>query len=264
MAKTISHHFVVVTACILLLGSSSCISSRNALYFAGQGDAVIPATELLKDYPIQANDLLSISVSSLNPEATTIFNTPNLASLSYSTASGANSYSSGYLVSSDGYIQFPILGNVKAAGLTKAELKTTITSELMKRKLLVDPIVSIRHLNFKVTVLGEVARPTVITVPSEKITLMEALGLAGDLTVYAKRDNVLIIREEGGQRVTKRINLSTPEIFSSPYYYLKSNDVVYVEPSSAKVSSASNARTWLPVVFSALSFVTIIVTRWHF
>ena len=148
-----------------------------------------------------------------------------------------------------------------AAGLTKQRLKEEITQMLVNSKLLIDPIVTVRYLNYRVTVLGEVARPTVVAVPNEKISILEAIGLAGDLTIYAKRDNVLLIREEKGSKVIKRINLNTSEIFTSPYYYLKSNDVIYVEPNNAKVASASRSQQLLPIVLSALSFVAIILTR---
>jgi polysaccharide export outer membrane protein len=164
-------------------------------------------------------------------------------------------------VSQDGFIDFPGLGKVMAAGISKQRLKEEITQMLVNSKLLIDPIVTVRYLNYRVTVLGEVARPTVVTVPNEKISILEAIGLAGDLTIYAKRDNVLLIREEKGSKVIKRINLNTSEIFTSPYYYLKSNDVVYVEPNNTKVASASRSQQLLPIVLSALSFVAIILTR---
>jgi polysaccharide export outer membrane protein len=208
---------------------------------------------------IQKNDLLSITVSSPNPAATQIFNTPIITStqtLGYTTTQAT-----GFLVNQDGSIEFPILGNVKASGLTKKQLKEYITKTLTQRQLLTDPVVTIRYLNYKVTVLGEVAHPTVINVPDEKISLLEALGLAGDMTIYAKRDNVMVIREDEGKRVVKRLNLNSKDLFTSPYYYLKSNDIIYVEPNKAKISAASNTRTWLPVVLSGLSLTAIIVDR---
>jgi len=113
--------------------------------------------------------------------------------------------------------------------------------------------VNIRYLNYKVTVIGEVGHPTVINVPNEKISLLEALGLAGDLTIYSKRDNVLIIREIEGAKSFQRINLNTNELFTSPYYYLKSNDVVYVETNKNKVASTSRGVIWIPVIFSAFA-----------
>ncbi|MBS1932850.1 MAG: SLBB domain-containing protein, partial [Bacteroidetes bacterium] len=134
--------------------------------------------------------------------------------------------------------------------------------QLLDRKLLIDPIVSIRYLNFKVSVLGEVARPGVINIPNEKVTILEALGLAGDLTIYGKRDNVLLIREkENGDKIIKRINLGSEEILSSPYYYLKSNDVIYVEPNKNKIASVSRTVVLLPVILSGISLLIIAAQR---
>jgi polysaccharide export outer membrane protein len=110
-------------------------------------------------------------------------------------------------------------------------------------------------------VLGEVSKPTVVTVPSEKISLLEALGMAGDMTLFAKRDNVLIIREESNQKKIKRINLNSQELFSSPYYYLQSNDIVYVEANKSKIASQSNSRQLLPIVLSGISLATIVLDR---
>lgn len=253
--------FLLTALSFILILGSSCVNSKKVVYFSGQGDTTLLSSILVKDYPIQNNDILSISINSLNPEATSIFNTPNISTASYSPSSGGTIQTSGYLVNSNGFIQFPILGDIKAAGITKAQLQNDIKSELVKRKLLIDPIVNIRHMNFKVTVLGEVAKPTVVTVPNEKITLLEALGLAGDLTINAKRDNVLLIREIDNKKTIKRLNLNSRELFTSPYYYLMPNDIVYVEPNNAKVVAASNTRFWLPLVLSGLSFSAIILDR---
>jgi polysaccharide export outer membrane protein len=136
----------------------------------------------------------------------------------------------------------------------------------LEKKLLLDPIVSIRFLNFRVTVLGEVGKPTVIPIPNEKISLLEALGLAGDLTIYGNRANVMVIREDvlpgkKEQRSIARVNLNSSELFTSPYYYLQSNDIVYVEPNKAKIASTSRAGQWLPVIFSGLSLAAIVADR---
>ena len=145
--------------------------------------------------------------------------------------------------------------------MTKKQLREEITQELTDRKLLLEPIVDVRYLNYKVSVLGEVQNPSVLTIPNEKVSLLEALGLAGDLTIYAKRDNVLLIREENGVKQTHRIDLTTDEIFNSQYYYLQSNDVVYVQPNKSKVASSSRTVLWLPVIISALSFGIIAIDR---
>lgn len=250
----------------LLLGSalifSSCVNTQKVTYFNNIEDGVIPSSVMNLEPVVQKGDILSITVSSLNPEASVIFNAPNLPIQNNTIAMAGNiAPASGYLVNQDGYIQFPVLGNILASGLSKQKLKDDITRMLAEKKLLIDPIVNVRFLNFRVTVLGEVARPAVVSVPNEKISILEAIGLAGDLTIYAKRDNILLIREEKGSKLIKRLNLNTSEIFTSPYYYLKSNDIVYAEPNSAKVAANNSTRQILPLVLSGLSFVAIILTR---
>ncbi len=245
---------------VLCWGLPSCVNTKRAIYFRDQGDGTIRSSFLVPETIIEANDILSIQVSSLNPEASAAFNAASTSNNASATPSpGSLSEAAGYLVSRQGFITFPILGNIRAAGLTKDQLTDSISHILSDKKLLVDPIVSIRMLNFKVTVLGEVEHPSVFSVPAEKISLLEALGLAGDLTINAKRDNVLIIREETGKKVIKRIDLNSSELFTSPYYYLQSNDVVYAEPNKAKVRSSSNTAMWVSVIFAALSFGVIAI-----
>jgi polysaccharide export outer membrane protein len=243
---------------LMLLAGVSCTSTKRVTYFSDQREGSFAAPAIPK-LVIQNNDLLSISVSSLNPEASAVFNQPNNTPANNNTTTTTTA--TGYLVDGDGNIQFSFLGAVKASGLTKDELKDKLTKSLIDKKLLVDPIITIRFLNFKVTVLGEVAHPNVITVPSERISLLEAIGLAGDLTIYAQRDNVLVIRDEDGKKITHRLNLNSTELFTSPYYYLKTNDVVYVEPNKSKVASTGRSQVWLPILFSALSLGIIAVDR---
>jgi polysaccharide export outer membrane protein len=207
---------------------------------------------------IQPNDILSIRVSSLNPEASEIFNTPNEPPPVYVQATATTTNSYGYLVNQEGNIQFPVIGNIKASGFSKQQLKEQITKLLIDKKLLVDPIVDVRYLNYRVSVIVEVTRPSVVTVPSEKITIFEALALAGDLTIYARRDNLLLIRDENGKRLTRRIDLNSRDILKSPYYFLKSNDIIYVEPGKNKVASTRQVNIWLPVIFSFLSLAIIV------
>jgi polysaccharide export outer membrane protein len=239
----------------MLMPFYSCLTTRNAISFNIKRDAVTPIQYQSTEPLIQKNDLLNITVSSKSAEASTIYNMPNAGSNASNTALG------GYLVNDQGNIMFPVLGSLKAEGLTKTALQDTISHILSDRRLLLDPIVSVRNLSFRVTVLGEVLRPGVVNVPSEKISLLEALGSAGDLTIYANRKNVLLIREENNQRTFKVMNLNSDEIFSSPYFYLKPNDVVYVEPNRTKITSAGAARQWLPVMFSAISLAIITVYR---
>jgi polysaccharide export outer membrane protein len=235
---------------------SSCSSAKRAIYFNNQAEGIYNNTGVALQQTINPNDILSIVVSSLNPEASIIFNNPA------SNASGANSKNNGgYLVEQDGAIQFPVLGKIQVAGLTKSELTEFMRKTLEDKKLLIDPIVSINFLNFRVTVLGEVSHPMVVPVPNEKISLLEAIGMAGDLTIFARRDNVLLIREEKGKRLLKRINLNSGDIFSSPYYYLKTNDIVYAEPNNAKIFTSSDTRTLLPLVTSILTLTILAIYR---
>ncbi|MEP6583938.1 MAG: polysaccharide biosynthesis/export family protein [Ginsengibacter sp.] len=236
-----------ISACVC----SSCVTSREAVYFNNVPDQslnIIPDEE----QKIISSDILSIAVTSANPDADKAYN-----NLTVSTSSQTG----GYLVDKDGYIQFPVLGKLKVADLTKKQLTEDLRTSLIDKKLLIDPVVTIRHLNFRVTVLGEVLRPTVVAVPNEKISLLEALGMAGDLTIYARRDNVTLIRDENGKRLIKRINLNNSELFNSPYYYLKSNDILYVEPNKTKIASSTPLRQNLPIVLSGLSLLAIIFTR---
>ncbi len=242
----------------LCLTFPSCVNTKKTTYFNDLGDSRIKSASASVPV-IHKNDLLSISVNSSNPDASKIFNDPNLSNTTTSTANGSTTQMVGYLVTDEGSFKFPELGTIQAEGLTIKQLSDTMTQELIDRKLLIDPIVTIRFLNFRVTVLGEVTHPTVITVPNERISILEALGLAGDLTIYGKRDNVLLIREESGGKLIKRIDLNSPDILRSPYYYLKSNDVLYVEANKNKVASVSNTRQLLPIFFSALSFLTALV-----
>jgi polysaccharide export outer membrane protein len=248
---------------------TSCVNSKKVLYFNNIQDTTFNNTLATVEPAIQVNDLLNISVTSLNPEATMVFNSPNVtmpvtASSTGTTPTGGYGTPQlmGYLVNSDGTIKFPVLGTVKAAGLTKRQLEGVLTDSLVNRKLLVEPIVTARFLNFRVTVLGEVARPTTLNVANERISILEAVGLAGDLTIYAKRDNVLLIREIGDKKIVKRLDLSSNEILSSPYYYLKTNDVVYVEPRKEKIASTSRTQQLLPIILSAASLIAVVVLHY--
>ncbi len=247
-----------LAGCILIaLIGTSCGSTKRVIYFPTVKDGSIPSSTPYPESVIQQSDILSITVSSLNPDASAPLNAPNA-----SPGGGAGAGSPiGYLVNAEGNIQFPLIGSIKAEGLTKSQLKDKIVKSILDNKLLLDPIVTVRFVNFRVTVLGEVNHPMVVTVPNEKISLLEAIGMAGDLTIYAKRDNIMVIREEKEQKIIKRLNLNSDEIFTSPYYYLQSNDIVYVEPNKTKVTSVSGGMQWAPIVLSGLSLALIAATQ---
>lgn len=259
LKKLLPLTFILSTAFLFML--SSCGSVKKTVYFSNEPDSAIIAKTSVPQTRIQPNDILSITVSSINQQATMIFNNPNITYAAASTSSGTQVQSPGYLVSPTGDITFPVVGEIKVAGQTTAQIQNSLAKMLTEKKLLVDPIVMVRQLNFRVSVLGEVSHPTVVNVPSERISLLEALGMAGDITIYGRKDNVMVIREENGIKHIKRINMNNDELFRSEYYYLKSNDIVYVEANKSKVESSSRSTFILPIILSALSFAAIIVDR---
>ena len=169
------------------------------------------------------------------------------------------SYTPGYLVNEDGQIELPLIGKQTIQNLTNAQAAAAIRQKLLD--YLKEPTVNVRNLNFQISISGEVARPSLFSIPNEQISLPAALGLAGDITIYGRRDNVLIIREENGQRTFTRLDLTKRDVFQSPYYYLRPNDIVYVEPGKSRVANADRTYQVLPIILSALSFIAIIVSR---
>lgn len=248
----------VILLCGLMLFVSSCDTAKNVVYFSDITEMQMKSEYANVEPVIQVNDILSIIVSSLDKDASAVFNAPNESSFNTNTATAAtNRLTIGYLVNNKGDIQFPILGTIHAAGLTKYQLTETLTNQLKSRKLLVEPIVTIRHLNYRVSVMGEVARPGVFSVPNEKLNLLEALSFAGDITIYGRKDNILLIREDDkGEKTIKRLDLTNKEVLTSPYYYLKSNDIVYVQPLQNRLGRERATQT-LPIVLSALSLLII-------
>lgn len=239
---------------------TSCVSTKKVTYFNNLPDTTLYSGSEGIEPVIQKGDLLSITVSSLSPEVTSVFNAPNTTASPYSSGN-AVIQPTGYLVNQEGNINFPLLGEMKVAGLTKRSLVDAITSKLVEKKLLFDPIVNIRYLNFHVTVLGEVKNPGMLVIPNEEVTLLEAIGMAGDITIYGKKENVLLLRKENGKKIVRRLNLNSESVLSSPYYYLKSNDVIYVEPGKNKVADVSRSRQLVPILLSGLSFLAIITDR---
>ncbi|MCE7071019.1 polysaccharide biosynthesis/export family protein [Dyadobacter sp. CY327] len=254
----------------LIAGTTSCVSPKSIVYFQGDS-ARYYSQEITQSYipKIQPNDILAIIVGSLNSEANEVFNTPNLfttASTNYSSnGAGAKVQPLGYLVDSDGSIEIPLVGRVKIAGLRTTDAADTIRIRL--QSYLKEPSVIVRNLNFKVSILGEVHTPAVYTIPDEKITLPEVLSLAGDLTIYGNRSNLMIIREENGKREYARIDMTSRDIFNSPYYYIHKNDVIYVEPVKAKMLDTDSRIRTVPLIvtivggLSTLGILILNLTR---
>jgi polysaccharide biosynthesis/export protein len=241
--------------CITL---ASC-SKRSLRYFDGiddQKEYKVPMN-VINEPRIQEDDLLSITVTSLNPESNMLFNAGVLMpSGGNSNMVVSNPINENYLVDKNGYINYPVLGQIDLKGMTKLEA-TKKMAELLN-EYVQDPIVNIRFLNFKVTVIGEVQNPNTFIIPTEKVSILEALGLSGDMTPYGRRENVLIIREKDGVRTASRVNLNKTDILSSPYYYLQQNDIVYVEPARSRAIQAdTNPKTF--ALITSISSLAIIL-----
>lgn len=231
----------------------SCAERRNLVYFSNL--AKLSGDSKLEDQSIkiQQNDLLRINVNSLSQESNLLF-----AVNSQNATTKSNEEPTGYRVSKEGNINFPVIGSVKVEGLTLAQAQEALAKEL--DKYVKKPMVEVQLLNFKVTVIGEVNKPSSFTIPGDHINLLEALGMAGDMTVYGKRDNVLIIREQNGQRIMKRLNLNQQDVLNSPFFILKQNDIVYVEPDKSKAIEYSPNTRIMPVVIASISAVAVLIT----
>ncbi len=244
----------------ILISQSNCIAHKELITFRdAQFQAGPNSIANFVENQVQSGDILHITVHSYDLEAARPFNiqevSPNLMGVQNTQTL---ELFLGYPVDAEGNIDFPVIGTVQVKGLTLPQIRQKLLELL--RPYLKDAVVGIRFLNFRITVLGEVARPGTYTISTPQITILEALGRAGDLSPYANRSNVLHIRERDGQRTYTRLNLQSNEIFSSPYYYLQQNDVLYIEPIRAKTASVADpaART-LTYVTGGLSVITLLI-----
>lgn len=249
---------------MLLLSLFSCSSQQKIAYLQDVYGDTKQSPEELYDARIKPKDLLTITVNTFDKEASLPFN------LVYPTGSAnvVNGTSSEtaiqkYLVDNEGYIDFPVLGKIKVADLTKNEVETSI-KEKLKPYLKETPVVIVRMVNYKISVIGEVNKPNTYTITNEKVNVLEALALAGDLTIYGKRDNVKLMRESSdGKRVVITLDLTDKNLINSPYFYLQQNDVLYVEPNKTKMrNSRYSALTGqvLSGVSVLVSVVSLVVT----
>lgn len=201
----------------------------------------------------QPDDLVAISVSSIDPEAVK----PFTADIPAKGESSKGDHTGGYLIDANGNIEFPLIGTVKLAGLNRIQAALVLKDRI--KSYVKSPIVNVRLQNFKITILGEVNKPGVFTMNHEKITIPEALGLAGDLSINGVRENVLLIREEEGVKKEIRINLTSRDIFRSPYYYLHQNDILYVEPFKSKIAASQQVTAYGSLVIAGTTlFITIL------
>lgn len=245
MYRKIKIACLVSATCII----ASCTPSKDVVYFQDANQFETLVDNNTSNTKFKVDDLVSIYVSVLDPEASAPFNL-----FRGGQEGGMRPEQVDYLVDKNGEIDFPVIGKIKIAGLSPSE-----TQKLLEDKLadyLVNPIINIRIKNFTVTILGAVARPGTYPVNGEQITIMEALGFAGDITIKGRKDNVMVIRDFDGTKVYNRINLNHKDALKSPVYYLTQNDVVYVEPNkSGKTASSLDQRASI-----AVSIVSVLIT----
>jgi polysaccharide biosynthesis/export protein len=239
----------------------SC-SKRNLVYFSDiEKDTIYTISiDSLVEQRFQEDDLLSITVTSLNAESNMLFNAGVLMPAGGTGNTVVSTpINESYLVDKNGFINYPVVGQINLKNLTKLEAVNKMA--ILLDEYVQNPIINIRLMNFKVTVIGEVTNPNTFIIPTEKVTILEALGLAGDMTAYGKRENVLIIREKDGSRNTTRLNLNNKDLLASPFYYLQQNDVIYVEPYKTKaIQSDTNPRT-IAFLSSMISLATLLIIQ---
>lgn len=245
---------------------SSCGNVKNVAYLQNSDSIDFNRSVYLYDARIMPKDVLTITVSTVNPEAAAPYNlivrnTLNSTSSTIGTTGGSLQT---YLVSNNGTIEFPVLGTLEVGGLSKTQCEQMIHDKLRPyMNAAENPVVTVRMSNYKISVLGEVARPGMFTVGNEKINILEALAQAGDLTIYGVRDNVKLIRENAnGKKEIHTLNLNDANIISSPYYYLQQNDIVYVEPNKVKAQNSTVGQTttlWISATSILISLASLIV-----
>ncbi len=250
----------LAAAVVFLLGS--CAAPKNIAYFQNR---LVDHPEQIDKHAgivIQPKDMLSIVVSSKNPELVVMFNLPVVSYQAGSeiVSSAASQRIMGYVVDNEGYIDFPVLGRIKVSGLTRWELSDLIKERLIKDGYLSDAVVIVEFLNFKVSVIGEVNAPGTYTIEGDKVTVLQAISLAKDLTIFGQRENVTVIRERGGERVMYQINLCDVSMFKSPAYYLQQNDIVYIEPSDIKARQSTTDEKALRMTSIMVSSGSLLVS----
>ena len=256
--------FIILVFCTLFI--VSCTSYKNVPYLQNP-EVVNSYQEMLPMYDakIMPKDLLTITVNTSDPEAAAPFNLVVQSPINVARSSNLTQQPSlqQYLVNNEGYIDFPVLGRLQVGGLTKNEAENLIREKLGDYLKEV-PIVTVRMSNYKIAVLGEVARPGMFTVNNEKVNIFEALAMAGDLTIWGMRDNIKLIRENAnGQREIINLNLNNAEIVTCPYYYLQQNDIIYVNPNKtkAKISDIGQSTSlWFSATSILVSIASLLVT----
>lgn len=252
----------------MLVAMVSCVPSKKMIYLQGADELVKTPQTIVQDYElkIMPDDQLIITVSSKDGELLEIFGNSQVLGSSGSSSSTLQDVI-GLRVDKEGMIDVPVLGEMKAAGLTRGELAEAIKTKLIDEEYIKEPAVSVQIRGFKISVMGEVNNPGVQTISGDRVTILEALTMAGDLTPSGKRDNILVVREDGDQRISYVVDLTSGEkVLESPCYYLKQNDVIYVQPNksigvkgSATLSFISASGSILSVIASVLSIISMVI-----
>lgn len=236
-----SSRFLLFAFVAVLALATSCGQVKDIAYFQNK---IVDSPEKIDKHAgivIQPKDMLSIIVSSRNPELVAMFNLPVVTYQAGSEITSTSAYQrlTGYIVDNDGYIDFPVLGQLKVAGMTRWELSEMVKNKLVDGGYLSDAVVTVEFMNFKVSVIGEVNAPGTFSIDGDKVTVLQAISLARDLTIFGMRENVTVIRERDGERTMYEINLCDVSMFDSPAYFLQQNDIVYVQPSDIKARQST-------------------------
>lgn len=257
--------FFALTASLLLY---SCNTSKNILYLQ---DAQIQTPKKVvagSNITIQAKDMISIIVSSKDQELAALFNLTRYQSMVGPAGSTTQRGEiSGYTVDTEGYIDFPVIGRLKVLDLSRHQVANLIKDTLIKSNLIKDPVVTVDFMNLYISVMGEVKNPGRYKIERDQITLLDAISMAGDLTIFGKRDGITVIRETNGERIIYKVDIRTAELFDSPVYYLKQNDIIYVEPNKIRAGQSTinennlkSVSLWISVA-SLISTVSLIFLR---
>lgn len=256
--------FLLLTALALM---SSC-ATPNVAYLSEVNTGMVENVAKPIDIRVLPADKISILVNSKDPLLMNLFNLPVLSRQIGTTGSYSGYGISGYTVNKDGDIDFPVLGKVHVGGMTREEISISIKEQLISNNLVKDPVVTVEFMNLSISVLGEVAKPGRYDIDRDRLTLLDALGMAGDLTIYGKRDNVLVQREENGGKAIYRVDLNSGrDLYSSPAFYLQQNDIIYVEPNDVKARQSTvngnNVRStsfWISLA-SLLASITMLIIK---
>jgi polysaccharide export outer membrane protein len=267
--RNLMYRIYTILSLVIMLMASSCMGPKKTVYFKdnipNDPRVIVQQMDRVHEAIVQPDDILSIHISTISSiveaSAATIFNEGGAPYAIVATSGGGGGtggagggVGKGYLVDPSGLIDYPVIGKIKVGGLTIRQIKDALTLKL--KDYVKDPVAEVNILNYKITVLGEVGRPGTVIAPNHKINVIDAIASAGDIPISGKKDNILVIRETEGNREFARLNLNSRDVFKSPYFYLKQNDILYVEPNSIRKQEGSDFfRLYLPAITSLISTV---------